>query len=60
MKRNVTFLGVLGDGFTALARFSWSVFAFAVVQRFIFLVLDFLSSLKIIERNRTANQNGAD
>ncbi len=57
MKRNVTFLG---DGFTELARFFWSVLALAVVQRFIFLVLDFLSSLKFVERNRTANQNGAD
>ena len=57
MKRNVAFLG---DGFTALVRFFLSSFAIAAVQRFIFLALDFLSSLKIVERNRTADQNGAD
>ncbi len=57
MKRNVAFLG---DGFTALARFFWSVFALLLLQRFIFYAFDFLSGLKIVERNRTANQNGAD
>ena len=57
MKRNVAFLG---DGFTALVRFFLSSFAIAVVQRFIFYAFGFLASLKIVERNRTANQNGAD
>lgn len=56
MKRNVTFLG---DGFTALVSFFRSVFAPLFLQRFIFYAFDFLS-LKIVERNRTANQNGAD
>ena len=57
MKRNITFRG---DGFIALVRFFWSVFAFLFQQRFIFYAVDFLSGLEIVERNRTANQNGAD
>ena len=57
MKRNVAFLG---DGFTALVSFFRRVFAPLFLQRFIFYAFSFLASLKIVERNRTANQNGAD